>query len=472
MDESWGLGYGEESDLHLRARAQGFLGALVGDAYVYHFGGGTFRHEKTCHDLRRKNHARFMELWGDAFDLYSRLAEVNNPIQSLSKQLESAQKAANRTCDVLFVLPCLIRGIGGVHVTLDLCNHLIMRGIDARVVVVGPIEKGALEEYSEPLYVNPWHAKDVHDFLNKFDAVPSIVVTTLYSTVPSAWSFAQRCGARLINFVQGFEVYFDGGKPYEEVRNSYFLAETSITTSSWLTEKVKSKAPGCDVLQLPLGINRYVFYPPQVRKFRGGRKLRVGVVLRASVDKGQFVLRELVDLLFQREADFSLTVFKPDDYPLTPPDSQLPELSLVPLPVSRVKIAEALREVDVFVDASLHEGYGLFPLEAMACGACVLVSDSGGVSQYLRHGVNGRMVVAVNKPEAYLEQLLELHRDRDELERLREAAVETVAEYDEEACFDRYYEFFSGSLKQAAIGSDKAGACQVPKEAGPGRKTA
>lgn len=450
MDESWGLGYGEESDLHLRARAQGFLAVLVPDAYVYHFGGGTFRYEKTRAELQRKNHERFIGLWGDAFDLYSRLAEVISPTRKLTRQLASLSKAPGQRCDVLFVLPCLIRGIGGVHVTLDLCNHLITCGVDARVVVVGPIEKDALAEYPEPLYVSPYHAKDVEDFLTTLDVVPSVVVTTLFSTVPSAWRFAQRCGARLINFVQGFEAYFDGGKPYEQVRNTYFLADTSITTSSWLTEKVKSKAPGCDVRQLPLGINRYIFYPSNVQDYRGGARLRVGVVLRASVDKGQFILRELVDLLLQRESEFSLTVFKPGDYPLTSPDSEFSEFTLVPLPASRTTIADALREVDVFVDASLHEGYGLLPLEAMACGAGVVVSDSGGVNQYIQDGVNGRIVVAMNKPEAYLEQLLKLHKDREELARMRKAAVQTAQGYDEQVCFDGYYKFLSGLLDQAA----------------------
>jgi glycosyltransferase involved in cell wall biosynthesis len=312
------------------------------------------------------------------------------------------------------------------------------------------MDEDALAEYSEPLYFRPYHAKDVEEFLTAVTFKPTVVVTTLYSTVPSAWKFAQRCGARLINFVQGFEPYFDSGRPYEQVRNTYFLAQTSITTSSWLTEKVKSKALGCDVKQLPLGINKYTFYPPHLRQFRGAAKLRIGLVLRASVDKGQFILRELIDLLFSRGSDFSLTVFKPDDYPLAPPDSQVSDFKLVRLPASRSVIADALREVDIFVDASLHEGYGLFPLEAMGCGACAVVSDSGGISQYLQDGENGRIVLAMNKPEAYLEQLLELHRDRDALLRMREAAVQTAQSYDEEACFDRYEEFFRGLLEHSS----------------------
>lgn len=447
MDESWGLGYGEESDLHLRARSQGYLGALVTDSYVYHFGGGTFRYETTRQELQRVNHARFIRMWGDAFISYSRSAGVMNPIPRLEKLVQQRKaQGAEKRCDVLFVLPCIVAGIGGVHVVLDLCNHLIMRGVDARVLVLGALDRQALVDYAEPLYVNPYHIDNVEHFLTTFDVTPSVVVTTLYSTVPPAWKFAKQCGAKLVNFVQGFEVYFDSGKPYELVRDTYFLAETSLVTSNWLAKKVKRKALGCDVRQLPLGVNRFVFYPQQGADLRGGAKLRVGLVLRASVDKGQFVLRELVDLLGEHEDKFSLTVFKPDDYPLAVNSSDDTDTRVISLPAGRQVIADALREVDVFVDASLHEGYGLFPLEAMACGACVVASDSGGVTQYLTDGVTGRVVVAVNKPEAYLQSITELYENRALLAELRSAGIETASGYDEFECFDQYWQFFAGLL--------------------------
>jgi glycosyltransferase involved in cell wall biosynthesis len=46
------------------------------------------------------------------------------------------------------------------------------------------------------------------------------------------------------------------------------------------------------------------------------------------------------------------------------------------------------QSLDVFVYPSLVEGFGLPPLEAMACGTAVVLSDSGGVMEYAEDGRN------------------------------------------------------------------------------------
>ena len=45
----------------------------------------------------------------------------------------------------------------------------------------------------------------------------------------------------------------------------------------------------------------------------------------------------------------------------------------------------------IFVLPSIVEGMSLPPLEAMACGCAVVVTDNGGVNEYIKDGLNGIM---------------------------------------------------------------------------------
>jgi glycosyltransferase involved in cell wall biosynthesis len=76
------------------------------------------------------------------------------------------------------------------------------------------------------------------------------------------------------------------------------------------------------------------------------------------------------------------------------------------------ELADLYCGIGVFVLPSHVEGLGLPALEAMACGAAVVVTDNGGSRQFARDRQNAR-VVPSREPEALRAAVRELLRDDD-----------------------------------------------------------
>ena len=58
------------------------------------------------------------------------------------------------------------------------------------------------------------------------------------------------------------------------------------------------------------------------------------------------------------------------------------DVDLIKLPLSQYDLARKLRRSKVYLDLSLHEGYGLIPIEAAMSGCRVVAFDSGGNREY------------------------------------------------------------------------------------------
>lgn len=100
-------------------------------------------------------------------------------------------------------------------------------------------------------------------------------------------------------------------------------------------------------------------------------------------------------------------------------------------------LAQHYRRCGVFVSASWAEGFGLPPLEAMACGAPAVVSDSRGVREYARHEENCLMVPP-RDPGAMAEAILRMIRDRSLAEALASEGIRTANCFDWSAAVSRF----------------------------------
>jgi glycosyltransferase involved in cell wall biosynthesis len=100
----------------------------------------------------------------------------------------------------------------------------------------------------------------------------------------------------------------------------------------------------------------------------------------------------------------------------------------VDIAITRKELASLLNEIDIFVDFSSYQAMGLTALEAMACGATVIVPQAGGSNTFVRHELNG-LVVDTSSEKTCLEALNRLVMDDEFRIKLGRQALKDACEF-------------------------------------------
>lgn len=98
-----------------------------------------------------------------------------------------------------------------------------------------------------------------------------------------------------------------------------------------------------------------------------------------------------------------------------------------------------------FIYPSLYEGFGLPPLEAMACGAPVITSRIPSIMEVVGQAA---LLFEPTDTEALAESIIKLLEDEDERERLRAAAIERAAAFTWEKTAAQTFEIYRQAIEK------------------------
>jgi glycosyltransferase involved in cell wall biosynthesis len=114
--------------------------------------------------------------------------------------------------------------------------------------------------------------------------------------------------------------------------------------------------------------------------------------------------------------------------------------------VNDSRLRQILSSADIFFYPSRHEGFGLFPLEAMACGCVAVTTDA---IPYARQ-TPSIMVAPVGDTAALRNSLADLVTNDDLLADLRITALSDASFYD----FEKSKSAFAGAVNRIVAGDD------------------
>lgn len=423
LDEAYGIGYGEETDYHFEALSLGFEAKVAIDTYVFHKAEASFGNSKEKEIRILENRELFFSRWGKEYEIESTKYHQNDPIKYITENIGEDDKLIKS--DTLFYLPFVTQSAGGCHTVVDIVNYLVINGESINILY------NIWMDYQEITLFKPIHV----DFLDRTSMkriVPTIWLSTFLS-IP----IAEEREIPIINFVQGYENYFENGRRYESVGITHKIADYELTISDYLRKKIK-EIFGKDSRVIQNGINYDLLKRINTSKI----PQNITFALRDNVMKGDFLVFDIIKLLDKNFKNLNITVIDMTE------ESENPSLKnskfrKITGPLNRYEIVKIFKETDIYVDTSINEGFGLMALEAMTCGAVPVVSNSFGINEYMRDGKNGFIINEVNDVEKYLEKISAVIKNPNLYSKMKEYANGTVKDFDIDDKAIEYIKYFN-----------------------------
>jgi GT2 family glycosyltransferase/glycosyltransferase involved in cell wall biosynthesis len=413
FDERYAMAY-EDVDWCLRAWQAGFRVLYFPSAQLVHHESLTRGSEQGERELGSQR--VFWERWADFFDARA------ESVCAAGAGVDGAavQSVVGERLRIVYVTEDT--GVGGGHRDIfEHLNRLAARGHDVALYTLGdPPEWFALDA--------PVHSFEDYDALGDALAqVDAIKVATWWMTAAPVWRASIPRGIP-VYFVQDIETsyYPDHERARHAVLDSYRPEFRYMTISSWNRERLREL--DLDAELIPPGIDLQTFRPRADVARREEMVLALG---RTNPLKNLPLTLAGWRSLREPRPELWLFGIEPElaqegvRYVDTPSDEQVNELFC---------------QATVFVQTSIHEGFALPPLEAMATGAAVVCTDAHGNRDFCVDGVN--CLMPEPNPSAVGAALARLLDDQQLRERLGRAGIETAQEYAWERRIDVLEAFF------------------------------
>lgn len=340
-----------------------------------------------------------------------------------SKNRTEPFRASGRRLRVVYLLRDFVAA-GGVFSVVQLANELVLQGVE---VIVGYVRKSH-EVDQWPMLTRPVRFASIRDFLRHCGAF-DVAVATHWKTASwvARWMDLNENGVG-VYFVQDYEAWFYSPRQSRQrrrVMQSYALLPHKIVKSDWLADQLAQH--GHATKKIPLGLNLDLFF---AHSKPSGRPPTVISLARPSTPRRGFdFVVETLAALHKRRPDIRLTLFG-DDY-LSRRHLPFPfrDLGIV---ADVAELPEVYATADVLFEGSRFQAFGRTALECMACGTACVMTDTGGLHEYARHGENCVMV-PYGDVEASVGGILDLIDDGRQRQRLVAEALKTARQFDHRA---------------------------------------
>lgn len=327
---------------------------------------------------------------------------------------------------IQIVLP--FRGItGGNLVLVELANRLAARGHDVWMlfehVDVPPwkprgFTRVKLRDWKLKSWID-WFELRVpvvrcHQLEDRHVPDADVILASHWLHIPKIAALSASKGQKFY-YIQTYEAAFNNGLEAETVDATYRLPFRHIVVASWIGQLLWEKFaqpsvkvnPAIDYTNLPVPIGREFRNPP-----------RCLMQHHTPPEKGVADGVRAFELAAREIPGMTLSLFGPHSKEFATPHRTLGQI----LPS---KLGKLYGEHDILIWSSHFEGFGVPPVEAMACQCAVATTDNGGSKEFAYHEKTA-LVSPPRDVESLATNIIRLAKDMGLRQRLARAGCEWV----------------------------------------------
>ncbi|WP_440060004.1 glycosyltransferase family 4 protein [Thermogladius sp. 4427co] len=264
-----------------------------------------------------------------------------------------------------------------------------------------------------------------------------VYIATWYPTALSIW-LGTRGDSKKLFFMQDFPElveYADGDYGLRLFKLTLMLPFIFIANSSYTRDLILEVNPTAKIYVSGVGVDTEIFYPRKKRIIDAGNKYIIMIILRGAWFKGDDIAIKVVNGLNKRIPVMGLLVGHRNivDKVFRRVRPEFPYIIFSG--VNDDELAKLYSNSDLFLFTSYAEGFGLPPLEAMACGTPVVMTDAKGNRDYAINGFNS-IIVEPGNIEALTDAAYQVLTDQSLRERLIQGGLETARKWSWEKVVD------------------------------------
>jgi GT2 family glycosyltransferase/glycosyltransferase involved in cell wall biosynthesis len=441
-EDTFGRGYGEENDYCLRATKAGWELAVADDCYVYHAQSKSYSHERRKALAKQadmalvKKHGQQIISDGVQVCRFNRVLEgIRSRSEVMYRRSDLIREGLKRWegLRILFILPIMDAG-GGGNVVIQEAESMLSMGVDVRILNFERHRHAFENSYSNYNFKVPVVYAKNEDQISQIASRYDAVIATAYHSVQWLGNCLEYKTPIRGYYVQDFEPYFfdKGSNEYQVALDSYKLYPDliRITKTNWNLIEVKNQV-GVECKMIGPSVNIDLFRPrPRFDANWPQRPLRIAAMIRPSTPRRnpKFTMEILKEVSMAHGPSVEIILFgcssEDSDFLDLPSDFAWRNSGVL----TSQQLASLFNEVDVFVDFSSFQAMGLTAMEAMACGAAVIVPKHGGANSFLRNEENGLIVDSTSREEC-LDTLNRLILDEALRTRIQRKAIFDICQY-------------------------------------------